>query len=154
QRAVLLQHSPAAAAGRIALIVALPGELHTRPPVPLHLATVHLPLDGDEAETARRLVLGELDERGCYEVQGIAVPQLCLRDPPPASDAHPRSSSLQPLNGRRGPWLRGGLSRRTSRQSSPRKTLSPHGSDGAMPGSSACAGVGVPGGRQARTVLS
>ena len=73
QRAVLLQDSPAAAAGRIALIVAFPGELHTGPSVPLYLAAVHLPLDGDEAETARP-VLGELDERRCHEVQGVGVP--------------------------------------------------------------------------------
>ena len=52
-----------------------PGELHTRPPVPLHLAAVHLPLDGDEAETAGA-VLGELDERGRHEVQGLGADVL------------------------------------------------------------------------------
>jgi hypothetical protein len=51
QRTVLLQHSPAAATGRIALIVALPGELHTRPPVPLHLAAVQH--GGDDATPGR-----------------------------------------------------------------------------------------------------
>ena len=51
QRTVL-QHRPAAAARRVAVIVSLPGELHARAPVPGCLTAIHPSLDGDEAEGA------------------------------------------------------------------------------------------------------
>jgi hypothetical protein len=63
QRAVLFKSNPSSAARRIAIVVAVPGELRERPSVSLPVTAVHPPLDRDEAEASRALAI-EAEERG------------------------------------------------------------------------------------------
>jgi hypothetical protein len=87
QRAVGFQRRPAATAGRIALVEALPRELDSRASFARSLSPVHSGLDGDEAEAAQGVRL-ELDESGGDEVNGVPVPEVHVHDPPPPYDAH------------------------------------------------------------------
>jgi hypothetical protein len=82
-RGVVDEGGPAAPADLVAFVVAFPAELDTGVAVVLDGAAVHPASDGDEAELAGP-VLGELDEAGFDEVDGVAVPQVHLHDPPPA----------------------------------------------------------------------
>src|SRR5258708_2143182 len=80
KRAVIGHYRPAPAADLITLVITLPAELHAVTSVALASAAVHPPPDGDETELASPVV-GELNEAGRHQVDGLPGPPGPLHDP-------------------------------------------------------------------------
>lgn len=72
QRAIRLESRPPSSAGVIALIVAIPRELHGGALVDKGLPTIHPAPHGNESETPR-VVAAEFDERRADQIQGITA---------------------------------------------------------------------------------
>jgi hypothetical protein len=89
---VIGEGGPAASADLVAFVLAFPAELDDGAAVAFGGPAVQPATDGDEAELAGP-VLGELDEAGFDEVDGVAVPPVHLHDPPSSGQGHRWSST-------------------------------------------------------------
>src|SRR6266702_2631934 len=85
ERAIGVERSPAAAAHVVALVGALPRELHARPAITIRIAAVEFSRHRDEAQSAETVLI-ELDEAGLHQVDGLLIPVVHFCDTPPAYD--------------------------------------------------------------------
>src|ERR1035438_6937440 len=83
---------PPSSAGMIAFVVAIPRELHIGLVVDDGFSAIHPALDGNESETSG-VVLAEFDKRGFHQIEGVAIPEIHLLDPPFAREACPAPAS-------------------------------------------------------------
>jgi hypothetical protein len=91
QGAVNMEFGPATTTNRVALVIAIPGELHVRPAVLPLVHAVYPAFDCDESKLTG-LALAELDESRANQLEGILIPEIHFGDAPFSRDAHHWSS--------------------------------------------------------------
>jgi hypothetical protein len=95
ERCVIHQSCPATPADVVAVVVAVPAELHGGAVAAFGGSAVHPAADSDEAELAGP-VAGEVDEPRFDEVYRVAVPQVHLHDSPSTGQTPHRTSPWFP----------------------------------------------------------
>ena len=86
QRAIGLEDPATSSAGTIAFVVAIHVNSTAGWSSMMVSRQSNPVFDGNESETAG-VVGAEFDKRGCYQIEGLAIPEIHLLDPPFAPEA-------------------------------------------------------------------